>query len=102
MYAFVQDVPASWEQYPRLVAAVDEPPPAGLIVHVAGPTDEGFRVIAIWESEAAWEHFRATQETGEPRSDEPVRAAPTFRGLHSMHAIVGAARPPNEKQGHRP
>jgi len=99
VYAFVQDVPASWEQYPRLVAAVEEPPPAGLIVHVAGPTDEGFRVIAVWESEAAWKQFRTGREQGKPEVDVPVRAAPSFRGLHSMHAVVGAARPPIGKQG---
>jgi hypothetical protein len=36
-YAFVQDVAASWEQYGRVAAALVEPAPAGLLLHVAGP-----------------------------------------------------------------
>ena len=63
-YAFVQDVAASWEQYERLAGALIEPAPAGLVLHVAGPTDEGFRIIAVWESEEAWQRL-------------PGRAAPT-------------------------
>ena len=31
-----------------------DPRPGGLILHLAGPTDEGFRIIEVWESEAAW------------------------------------------------
>jgi len=58
-YAFVQDVASSWEQYERVTAAMVEPVPAGLILHVAGPTDEGFRIIDVWESEEAWQRFRA-------------------------------------------
>ena len=50
-YAFVEDVPASWEHYAPLAAALAGPPPRGLIVHAAGPTDEGYRIIAVWESE---------------------------------------------------
>ena len=36
-------------------------PAAGLILHVAGPTDEGFRTIDLWESEQAWETFRSSR-----------------------------------------
>jgi hypothetical protein len=39
-YAFVQDVAASWQQYELIAAATVEPVPDGLILHVAGPTDE--------------------------------------------------------------
>jgi hypothetical protein len=38
-YAYVQDVASSWDQYERVAAALADPPPEGLIVHVAGPTD---------------------------------------------------------------
>lgn len=57
-YAVVQDVPASWDAYLERVEAIGAPLPEGLLVHVAGPTDEGFRVIEVWESQAAWERFR--------------------------------------------
>ena len=46
-YAFVQDVASSWDQYERVTARLVEPAPSGLILHVAGPTDEGFRIIDV-------------------------------------------------------
>ena len=49
-YAFVQDVAASWQQYELIAAATVEPVPDGLILHVAGPTDEGFRIIDVWRT----------------------------------------------------
>ena len=58
-YAFVEDVAASWEQYDRFASALAGVAPPGLIVHAAGPTDEGFRIIAVWESEEAWQRFRS-------------------------------------------
>ena len=58
-YAFVQDVASSWEQYEYYAAALVDPAPTGLILHVAGPTDEGFRIIDVWESEEAWQDFQA-------------------------------------------
>jgi hypothetical protein len=33
--------------------------PAGLIAHVSGPTDEGWRVINVWENEAAFRRFQS-------------------------------------------
>lgn len=57
-YAFVQDFPASWETYERVADAVGEAVPVGLIVHAAGRTDEGYRIIDVWESKDAWEQFR--------------------------------------------
>lgn len=96
-YAFVQDVAASWEQYERLAATVATQPD-GLIVHVAGPTEEGFRIIEVWESEAAWERF----ETQRPRAAEapgPPAPPPTFRTLRPRHVVYGrtAARTSQEQ-----
>src|SRR4029079_3098718 len=54
-YAFVNDVAASWEHYQRFERAFEGAIPDGLVLHAAGPTDEGFRIIAVWESEDAWE-----------------------------------------------
>ena len=91
-YACVQDIASSWEQYERLEAALVEPAPEGLILHAAGPTDEGFRVIDIWENEEAWERFRGARlvpaiaalgRTSRPES--------TFRDLHVAHVVVGHA-----------
>jgi hypothetical protein len=89
-YAFVQDVASSWEQYRLFAAALDEPAPNGLILHVAGPTDEGFRIIAVWESKEAWDDFRARRLAPAIAAlGGPSRPAPTFRDLHPAHTVVG-------------
>jgi hypothetical protein len=91
-YAFVQDVAASWDQYERVAAALMDPAPAGLILHVAGPTDEGFRTIEIWESEQAWEHFQGERLAPAIAAlGGPARPEPTFRGLHPAHTVIGTA-----------
>jgi hypothetical protein len=56
-FVVVHDVPASWEDYRPFGAALGDDAPAGLILHVAGRTDEGFRIIDVWESRAARERF---------------------------------------------
>lgn len=85
-YAFVEDFAASWERYARFAAALEGLPPRGLILHVAGPTDEGFRVISVWESEEAWARFAAERLGAEP--DEAV-IAPVFRALRPEHIVFG-------------
>ena len=58
-HAHVTDVPQSWESYERVSAALGTEPVDGLIVHAAGRTDEGFRIIEVWETKEAWQRFRA-------------------------------------------
>jgi hypothetical protein len=89
-YAFVEDVAASWEHYGRFAAALDGPPPEGLLLHAAGPTDEGFRIIAVWESEAAWDRFRETRLGGEAESVGEVPA--TVRVLRPAHVVRGVTQ----------
>jgi hypothetical protein len=86
-YAFVEDVAASWEHYERFAAALAGPPPDGLLVHAAGPTDEGFRIISVWESEEAWRRFVADR-LGEAL-DEVARVPPVFRALRPTHMVFG-------------
>ena len=47
------------EQYDRGMEGLhlDENPPEGLILHIAGPAEGGWRVVDIWESAGAWERF---------------------------------------------
>jgi hypothetical protein len=90
-YACVRDVAASWERYERIAEAMTEPAPVGLIVHVAGPTDEGFRTIEVWTTEAAWEKFRSSRlESAVTDLAESFRAHSTFRDLRPMHIVMGA------------
>ena len=92
-YAFVQDVASSWDQYERVTAGLVEPAPSGLILHVAGPTDEGFRIIDVWESEAAWQRFQAERLAPAIAAlGGPSRPEPMFRELHPVHIVVGVLR----------
>jgi hypothetical protein len=89
-YAYVQDVASSWEQYEQVTASLVDPPPSGLLVHVAGPTDEGVRIIDVWESEADWERFRAERLAPAIAAlGGPARPEPTFRDVHPEHVVVG-------------
>ncbi len=47
------------EQYDRAMEGLrlDENPPEGGIVHIAGPTEGGWCVFDLWESAGAWERF---------------------------------------------
>ena len=88
-YAVVEDVPASWDAYLQRVEAVGGGIPAGLLVHIAGRTDEGFRVIELWESQAAWERAREGQPAG---LDRPIRGQhihTTSRDFTVQRLILG-------------
>lgn len=82
-YGFVQDVAASWERYQQVTVGLLEPPPAGLIIHIAGPTEEGVRTIDIWESEQAWRRFEAE------------RLAPAIAALGGPTRTERGVRPPH-------
>jgi hypothetical protein len=95
-YAFVQDVTSSWEQYEHFAALLVEPAPAGLILHMAGPTDEGFRIIDVWDDKGAWEDFRASRLAPAIAAlGGPARPAPTFRDLHPAHVVIGGELDPD-------
>ena len=59
-WAFVQTVEGgSLEEYDKVTAEMgDVGMPAGLIVHVAGAVEGGFRMIDVWESREQYERFR--------------------------------------------
>lgn len=57
-FGVVQDMPGVTESDYRLVErnlGPDRPP--GLLAHVSGPTDEGWRVVNIWQTEEAYRQF---------------------------------------------
>lgn len=85
-YAVVQDVPASWSVYLDAADSLGAAVPDGLLFRVAGPTDEGFRVIDVWESQAACQRFDDGASPG--LLDGPVTARhlrTTFRDLVAHH-----------------
>lgn len=90
-YAFVQDIAASWHDYLQVAAFLVEPAPTGLILHAAGPTDEGVRIIAIWDDERAWQRFRSERlEPAIASLAGPARPQPTFRDLHPAQLVVSS------------
>ncbi len=46
-------------QYDQVHAEVapDNRPPAGLLYHVTGPTETGWRLVEVWESQEAADRF---------------------------------------------
>jgi hypothetical protein len=93
-YVIVEDVAASWEHYRRFAEALSKPPPIGLIVHAAGPTDEGFRIVGVWESADAWRRFVAERLGDAVGAD--AGASPVVRSLRAAHIVIGqsdGARP---------
>ena len=86
-YVVVEDVAASWEHYQRFAEALAGPVPDGLIVHAAGPTEEGFRIVGVWENEEAWQRFLADRLGNDPGADAEVASA--FRPLRPAHIVIG-------------
>lgn len=86
-YAVVYDVPASWDDYEAFGSAIRARVPDGMIVHLAGPTDEGFRMIEIWETPETWERFRI--RFGEPAAfwARTTLVPPTVRALDALSAV---------------
>jgi hypothetical protein len=89
-YALVQDIASSWEQYERVTSRLLDPAPEGLILHLAGPTDEGFRTIDVWEDADAFERFQAERvRPALAALGGPNRPEPTIRELHAAHLVLG-------------
>jgi hypothetical protein len=96
-YALVSDVPASWERYQAIVRFLGRSP-QGLLLHLAGPTDEGFRIIEVWESEAAWRRSAKDFETAIRSVDPEIGPRAIVRYLRAVH-VVGWHWLPVTQQG---
>lgn len=89
-FAITIDVPASWETYQRVRADIGDAAPGGLIVHVAGPTDEGFRIIDLWETEEAFTRFqRERLAPAVARHADSTNPQPSIRGLQVEDVLEG-------------
>ena len=73
-YGIVHQFPGgTQEQYEASIAAVhpsDGSLPEGQIFHAAGPSADGWTIIAIHDSQESWERFR--DETLMPRMNEGI------------------------------
>lgn len=59
-------------------------PVEGLLVHVAGPVDGGFRVIDVWESAAAFGRFG--EVLGPIMQEMGITDPPTVSDVHTFVA----------------
>jgi hypothetical protein len=80
-FAVVHDIAASWHAHGPIARAVDEVPAEGLLLHAAGPTDEGFRTIDVWADESAW--LRHRDRWRELLGD--LQSAPVVRDMQLRH-----------------
>lgn len=96
-YVLVEDVPASWDQYRSIARSLGQP--RGLLLHAAGPTDEGFRIVEVWASEADWQRHALQRSLPEASIDPLVGARPVVRDLHAEHVVLGEALDPRTRGG---
>ena len=89
-YALVKDVFASWEHYQEIARSLERLP-QGLLLHVAGRTDEGIRIIEIWESEFAWRQFATDLDGALGSVDPDVGPRTVVRDLRATHLVIGEA-----------
>lgn len=60
MYAWCQDMPGvTADDYARVLAELGgaEQTAPGLVAHVAGPIDGGFRIVDVWQSKEDFQQF---------------------------------------------
>jgi len=59
MYAYCREMPGVTEEMATSVdKEVGEAPVAGLVAHVSGPRENGWRIIDVWESEEDCKRFQ--------------------------------------------
>jgi hypothetical protein len=89
-YGIVHQFPGGTkEQYEASIAAVhpaDGSLPAGQIFHAAGPSADGWTIVAVHESQESWERFR--DEILMPRMSQGIEggfAAPPQETAFTVH-----------------
>lgn len=59
-FGVLQEMPGVREdEYQQVEKHLGPDRPSGLLAHVAGPTEDGWRIINIWESEEAFRRFQS-------------------------------------------
>jgi hypothetical protein len=99
-YALVTDLAVSWTAYEELAAALLHDLPAGLIVHAAGPTDEGVRIVDVWQSEGHYRVFREQQLQPLLGARAGSPTVSLFRDLRVRH-LVAPSIPTKRKASHQ-
>lgn len=86
-FGVLQEMPdVSEEEYRQVERHLGPDRPPGLLAHVAGPAEGGWRIINIWESEEAFRRFqserliRAAGLAAQSEGFDPGKAA-AFRSM---------------------
>jgi hypothetical protein len=89
MYAYCQEMPGvTVDMVARVEAEVGGAPISGLVAHVSGPTENGWRVIDVWETEDDYHSFQ--RERLNPALQIATRGlAPPQRPFES-YAVTGS------------
>ncbi len=78
--AVLFEASGTWQQYEEAMTKLEEAgwgSPKGRLLHIAGPTEEGFTIVDVWESPEALEEFGdvlmpIVQEVGYPPPESRV------------------------------
>jgi hypothetical protein len=91
LHAIVRDTPATWDDYRAVAAQLGDDPPPGLVLHVAGRTAEGVRVIEVWRSRAAFEEYERSRLRPAERAAPAPLCEPAVREVAVERALFGDA-----------
>jgi hypothetical protein len=82
----VSDIPgATSAQYDAVIGAMGEAPFDGNILHVAAPSETGWRVVDVWESQ---EHIQRFFETRLGAALAQVGVTPDEPKFHPVHTLA--------------
>jgi hypothetical protein len=93
--ALVMEFPgATQEQYDKVMKTLgldrSDEPPAGALLHLAGPTEKGWEVIDVWESREDFDRF-LREKLG--RAIEEAGITPTAPKEFPVYKILGVSEP---------
>ena len=72
---------AQYDQVRNEVTPDNRPPP-GMLYHVAGPTETGFRVVEVWESQEAVDRF-FQEKLGQALQKANINVRPQVFQVHN-------------------
>lgn len=96
-YAVVHDIACSWCEYEGVWRELLEPLLPGLLVHVAGPTDEGVRLIHIWAHDHPSAGDQADRLTTVIANIKVRTASRDFRPVHLLINEQASPTKPREE-----
>lgn len=88
-YVVVVDIAASWASYPADEFAAHRLSPPDLALHAAGPTDDGYRVVEVWDSMEAFV-AHGPRWVG---ATAALAAAPIVRSFTATHVVDRGGAP---------